>query len=94
VSSANDGRTIRRASQYAGKTAADMTTALRSLAAAYASVIEPRSQAGAWTSGASGAGKKKCSPRIARPCPAAIACESLAYRSSSLKTVGVACPRD
>jgi hypothetical protein len=71
-----------------------MIAALSNFAVAYASVIEPSSQAGDCTSGASGAGKKKCSPRIARPCPAAIDCESFAYRSSSLKTVGVACPRD
>ena len=35
-----------------------------------------------------------CSPRIERPCPAAIACESFAYSSSSLNTVAVAWPRD
>ncbi|TML92807.1 MAG: hypothetical protein E6G03_16190 [Actinobacteria bacterium] len=78
MSSAYDGRTTRRASQYEGKTAADITAALRSFAAAYASVIEESSHAGACTSDASGAGKKKCSPRIARPCPAAIDCESFA----------------
>jgi len=55
-----------------------MTAALMSLAAAYASGIEESSHAGACTSEASGAGKKKCSPRIDSPCPAAIDCESFA----------------
>jgi hypothetical protein len=45
-------------------------------AAVYASVIELRSQAGDCTSGPRGAGKKNGSPRIERPCPAAIDCES------------------
>jgi hypothetical protein len=54
----------------------DITAAFSSFAAAYACGIEWSSHTGAWTSGESGDGKKKCSPRIERPCPAASDCDS------------------
>ena len=46
------------------------------------------SQAGTWRKTASGAGKKRGSPRNVNPCPEARLWASLEYRSSSPKTAG------
>ena len=62
--------------EYAGKAAALMTATLSAFTTAYANGIEWSSQTGAWTSTASGAGKKTAWPRTMNPCPAARLCAS------------------